>query len=434
MPAEIHIFSAAPFLVLLGLIAIMPLTGYRLWNKIQVKLLVSVILSVPVLIYLSCQGYSNAVVHHLLFDYIPFIILLGGLFIISGGIFIYARQSGKPNVNVIFLATGAVLASFIGTTGASMLLIRPLIRSNEIRTNKTHIIVFFIAVVANTGGLLTPLGDPALFILYLRGVPFEWFLRLFPEWIFINCLLTGIFYIIDRRLYLKEFAGKLPKRHYSGFHFRMYGTLNLLWMAGVVAAISLINEKNFPGLAARPYLKYIRELIIVLMAILSMISSSKRNLKRNAFSWGPIMEVAALFLGIFITITPALLYLEQHAGIFRIHSPGEFYFATGFLSSILDNTPTAAVFHFLVMPLTSVYTQNPAMAEGIRADILIKAIALGAVAFGSITYIGNGPNFMVKAIAENNGIAMPGFFKYIFRYSIVYFLPVYVLVYIFFLR
>jgi len=411
----------------------MPLTGNRLWDKIHVKLLGSVLLSLPVSIYLYSKGHMSALVSHLLFDYIPFIVLLGALFIISGGIFISARQSGKPYVNVIFMATGAVLASFIGTTGASMLLIRPLIRSNEIRTNKTHIIVFFIAIVANTGGMLTPLGDPALFILYLRDVPFEWFLNLLPEWAMINLLLIGLFYLVDRKLYLEEFIKKLPRRHYSGFHFRLYGTLNLLWMAGVIVAVSLINEKNFPGLAARPYLKYIRELIIILMAVLSLVSSSKRNLKRNAFSWGPILEVAALFLGIFVTMIPALLYLEQHAGMFGIRTTGEFYFATGFLSSILDNTPTAAVFHSLASVVSESTVAVESMGTVPGADALLTAIAVGAVAFGSMTYIGNGPNFMVKAIAENNGIAMPGFFKYIFRYSVLYFLPIYILVYFIFL-
>lgn len=434
MPGNIHFFSVIPFMVLLGLIAIMPLTGSRLWNNNIVKLILSAILSVPVVIYLYLKGHSEVVVQHLLFDYIPFIFLLGSLFIISGGIFISARQSGKPYVNVIFLVTGAVLASLIGTTGASMLLIRPLIRSNEIRTSKTHIIIFFIAIVANTGGLLTPLGDPALFILYLRGVPFEWFIRLLPEWLFINSLLITLFYLIDRKIYLQEFKAKLPKRHYSGFHFRMYGTLNLLWMVGVVAAISLINEKNFPVLVAKPFLIYSRELVVVLMAIFSLISSNKINLKRNAFSWGPILEVAALFFGIFITMTPALIYLGQNVGIFKIYTPGEFYFATGFLSSILDNTPTAAVFHSLVASVQGVSIQDSHTGSGTIASLLIKAIALGAVAFGSMTYIGNGPNFMVKAIAENNGVAMPGFFRYIFRYSFIYFLPVYIFVYLIFLE
>lgn len=434
MPSEVHIFSLAPFLVLLGLIAIMPLTGSRLWGNIFVKFAFSGILSLPVLVYLYLEGYLDVVFNHLLFDYIPFIILLGSLYIISGGIFISTPRSGKPHVNTIFLVTGAILASIIGTTGASMLLIRPLIRSNEPRKNKTHIIVFFIAVVANTGGLLTPLGDPALFILYLRGVPFEWFAQLLPEWGLINFLLIGLFYLIDRKSYLKENNGKLPIKPYSGFHFKMQGTLNMLWLAGIIAAISLINEKNIPSLETYPFLKYSREFIVVLMAMLSFAFTKKSNFKNNEFSWSPILEVAALFLGIFVTMTPALLYVEQHAYVFRIDSPGVVFFSTGFLSSILDNAPTAAVFHTLVTSAFADQVLIPGTGYGEVLNSLIKAIAVGAVAFGSMTYIGNGPNFMVKAIAESNGVAMPSFFGYIFRYSLIYFLPVYILVYVILLR
>jgi len=433
MPEATHFISITPFLGLLMLIAAMPLVNARLWGNNFVKLGASVFLSIPVIIYLSRSGHARLISDHLLFDYIPFIVLLGSLFIISGGIYVSAQVSGKPHVNLIFLVTGATLASLIGTTGASMLLIRPLIRSNKDRKYKVHIIAFFIAIVANTGGLLTPLGDPALFILYLHGVPFEWFLTLWPQWLFINGLLAGMFYLVDRYYFTKQYKLKKPVSRYSGFHFRLHGSTNFLWMSGVVVAIALINEKNLPLIKTYPYLIYSRELIILLMAGMSLITSNKRNLKRNAFSWGPVLEIAALFLGIFITMIPALLFMEQNTGKIGINSPVSFYFSTGFLSSILDNTPTAAVFHSLAKNIT---TQSSLplseITNGVQT-VLVKAISLGAVAFGSLTYIGNGPNFMVKSIAESNGLKMPGFIGYVLRYSIVFFLPAYCIVYLIFL-
>ncbi len=428
----IHIYAILPFCLLLLLIAVLPLTGVRLWENNFNKLIVSVALSVPVAVYMLALGYGKELANHVFFDYIPFIILLGALFTISGGIYISATVSGRPCVNLIFLVIGAILASFMGTTGASMLLIRPMLRANEKRKNKVHTVMFFLAIVANTGGLLTPLGDPALFILYLRGVPFEWFAKLAPEWLFVNGVLLTMFYAIDKFYYHKQYPSAGSRCRYDGFPFHLRGSVNIFLILGIILAVALINEHNIPAIKSKPFIAYTRELIILIMASLSLIFTSKRNLKRNAFSWGPILEVAALFLGIFITMAPALIYLEQNVSQLKINSPAGFYFATGFLSSILDNTPTAAAFQSMagVLPMQSVAAAD--LVAGV-SPLLMKAIALGAVLFGSMTYIGNGPNFMVKSIAENQGVKMPGFLGYIFSFSFLVLLPVYVVVYLLFL-
>ncbi len=429
---KIGIYSSVPFIVLLILIAIMPYINERLWGKNYIKLLASVILSVPVIISLHNTKNNNILAEHMLFDYIPFIVLLGSLFVISGGIYISVYASGKPQTNLIFMIAGALLASFIGTTGASMLLIRPLIRSNENRKEKQHLILFFIAIVSNTGGLLTPLGDPALFILYLQGIPFNWFFQLWPHWIVINGLLIGLFYFTDSMLYKRKTRIKPSYRpHKVRLHIR--GTINLFWLSGIILATLFINETYIPEIRTNIVLAYSREFTILLMAGLSLVFSGKHNFHRNAFSWGPVIEIAVLFFGIFITMVPALMYLEQNISNIAFNSTGEFYFSTGFLSSFLDNTPTAAIFHSIAKNLKfDAIDPNVVFISGVR-ESLLKAISLGAVTFGSLTYIGNGPNFMVKAIAENNGIKMPGFFMYILKFSVIYLLPVYIAVYFMFL-
>lgn len=429
---KIGIYSSVPFIVLLFLIATMPYINERLWGKNYIKLLVSVILSVPVIISLHNTENDSILTEHMLFDYIPFIILLGSLFVISGGIYISVYASGKPQTNLIFMIAGALLASFIGTTGASMLLIRPLIRSNENRKEKQHLILFFIAIVSNTGGLLTPLGDPALFILYLQGIPFNWFFKLWPQWIVINGLLIGLFYFTDSMFYKRTMRIKPFYRHHRvRLHIR--GTINLFWLSGIILATLFINETYIPEIRTNVVLAYSREFVILLMAGLSLIFSGRHNFHRNAFSWGPIIEIAILFLGIFITMIPALIYLEQNISSIAFNSTGEFYFSTGFLSSFLDNTPTAAIFHSIAKNLKfDAVDSNIVFISGVN-ESLLKAISLGAVAFGSLTYIGNGPNFMVKAIAENNGIKMPGFFMYILKFSMFYLLPVYIAIYFLFL-
>ena len=421
-----HITEIAlvPFVLMLLSIAVFPLFWNHFWEKNKNKLYVSIALSVPIIIYLLINNYSHTLIHTLLFDYLPFIILLGALFTITGGILLTGDIEAKPKINTLFLGIGAILASFMGTTGAAMLLIRPVIQTNKERTYKVHTILFFIGIVANCGGLLTPLGDPPLFMMYLRSAPFEWFFNLAPEWLFTNALLLIIYFIVDTYYYRKEpvAAIKLDKAQIKPI--KIEGKQNFIFLVAVVLAVAFLNEQYLPFIKINPYFKFLREIVIVILALLSLKLTSANVREKNNFTWHPIEEVAYLFLGIFITMVPCLLYLESNAKTLGIESAPQFYFFTGLLSSFLDNTPTAVTFHSLALGLGD---NTGILVAGIP-EILLKAICTGAVFFGSMTYIGNGPNFMVKAVAEENNIKMPDFFSYIFKFSLIVLLPVFILV------
>jgi Na+/H+ antiporter NhaD/arsenite permease-like protein len=419
----------APFLLLLLAIAILPLTHGHFWEKNLNKLLVALALSLPVVVVFLARGDASPIVHSLVFDYIPFIILLGALFTITGGIHLSGDIEATPAVNTLFLGAGAVLASLMGTTGAAMLLIRPVLHTNKERRHKVHTILFFIAIVANCGGLLTPLGDPPLFMMYLRGAPFTWFLRLAPEWLTANGLLLLIYFLADRHYHGKEPAKALRSDHTHIAPLRLHGTLNFVWLLGVILAVALLNEQTLPALGRAAYLKFAREAVILAMAALSWFTTRRQVRHWNLFAWHPILEVGYLFLGIFITMVPCLLYLQTHAASLGVRLPTHFYYAGGALSSFLDNTPTAVTFHSLALGLG---IKTGALTAGIP-DALLKAIAAGAVFFGSMTYIGNGPNFMVKAVAEHAHIKMPHFFAYMLKFSLIVLLPVFILVQILFI-
>ncbi|HDR50149.1 MAG TPA: sodium:proton antiporter [Mariniphaga anaerophila] len=428
----IPLWLSIPFVVMLLFIAVGPLLFNHWWENNRNKLKVSLALGVPLSVVLVLRGLQHELIHQILFDYIPFIILLGALFVITGGIQLKGDIEAKPSTNTVFLAIGAILASFMGTTGAAMLLIRPIIRTNELRTFKVHTILFFIAIVANAGGMLTPLGDPPLFLLYLRGTPFIWFLGLFGPWIFVNGLLLGIFYMLDKFYYKQEPVAINKKETSGNNHIQISGNLNFIFLAGVVLSVAFLNGQFIPAIHHNHYLGFIREGVILFLAVLSLATSSKEiRYRYNHFSWGPITEVAFLFIGIFITMVPALLYLKENARSFGLDSPALFYSATGGLSAFLDNAPTAVSFHNMALGMSSQFGSAKLVA-GIP-EIFLKAISLGAVFFGAMTYIGNGPNFMVKAIAEENNISMPGFFGYIFKFSIIILLPVYILTELIFL-
>jgi len=357
------------------------------------------------------------------------------LFVITGGIFVDGDIEAKPIANTIFLAIGAVLASFMGTTGAAMLLIRPIIHTNKRRQLKTHTILFFIGIIANCGGLLTPLGDPPLFMMYLRGAPFTWFLQLAPEWLFVNSCLLIIYFFVDTYYWNKETPEARKREHEYKKPMKLEGKLNFIWLLGVILAVALINPHTIPALGTNPYLSFIRELVIVLMAILSFLFTTHLTRTSNSFSWRPIEEVAYLFLGIFITMVPCLLYLERNAESLGITTHTLFYYASGGLSSFLDNTPTAVTFYSLAKGLVEqepMLLQNVPVVAGIPA-IFMKAISVGAVFFGSMTYIGNGPNFMVKSIAEHSNIKMPHFFAYMYKFSLIVLLPLFILCQLLFL-
>jgi len=327
------------------------------------------------------------------------------------------------------MAIGAVLASFMGTTGAAMLLIRPVIQTNKERKFKVHTILFFIGIIANCGGLLTPLGDPPLFMMYLRGADFTWFFKLFPEWFVTNALLLIIYFFVDTWYHKKEPVSAVMRDKTYVKPIKIQGKLNFLWLAGVVLAVAFLNEQYVEIVKVNHYFKFIREAVILGMGICSILFTTKLLRESNNFSWGPIEEVAYLFLGIFVTMVPCLLYLESNAKSLGVTAPTQFYYYTGMLSSFLDNTPTAVTFHSLALGLGQVTSD---MAAGIPSELL-KAISVGAVFFGSMTYIGNGPNFMVKAVAEENNIKMPDFFSYMFKFSLIILLPIFILVQLLFI-
>ncbi|MCX7909866.1 MAG: sodium:proton antiporter [Ignavibacteria bacterium] len=427
---DIPIYGNVPFILMLLAIAILPLATPHFWESNKNKLLVSLVLGIPTAIWMLVKNLSDALVHSIFFDYVPFIILLGALFVISGGIYLDGDLEAKPKVNLLFLIIGSVLASLMGTTGAAMLLIRPLLKTNFRRKHKTHIVLFFIAIVANCGGLLTPLGDPPLFILYLRGVPFFWFLNLVKEWFICNAILLTVFYFIERHYYKKEAKEDLILDLKEYKPLRIKGTVNILFLIGVVLSVAFINPLYFSFIHSHHISSYTREIVIIIMAILSLVFTKKEVREANRFNWHPIEEVAYLFFGIFITMTPALLFLETHARDFGFTTIQAFYYASGALSSFLDNTPTAVTFYSLAKGLVTQQPHlfnDPVIVGGIP-EHLLEGIATACVFFGSMTYIGNGPNFMVKAIAEYEKVPMPHFFEYMYKFSLVILLPVFIIV------
>lgn len=429
---EIPFSALIPFIIQLLFIAIAPLIIEHWWEKNRNKLLVSLVLSTPVVLFMMSNNMLGNLEHQILADYLPFVILLASLFVITGGIHLSGDIQATPRTNTIFLAIGYVLASFMGTTGAAMLLIRPILRTNQQRHFRTHTVMFFIVLVANCGGLLTPLGDPPLFLLYLRGASFTWFMHLLPEWLFVGSLLLVIYYLLDRFYYFKKeewtnISADIKEKR----PLRVSGNINFVFLLGVVASVAFINQQYIPQMSeydAPFYIKFLRELVLMVLIALSLVFTKREVRGQNNFTWSPILEVAALFLGIFATMTPALLFLNQHSASLGVVSPAQFYYFTGTLSSFLDNAPTAVAFHSVAEGLPLVGNQVTGISE-----ILLKAISTAAVFFGAMTYIGNGPNFMVKSIAEENNVPMPSFFTYILKFSLPVLLPVYILCQLLFL-
>jgi Na+/H+ antiporter NhaD/arsenite permease-like protein len=444
------LLAAVPFAVLLLSIAILPLIpgAAHWWHHNRNKLLVAGVLAAITLGYYLTRGVGiaydghgspagaatvKAVLRHaVLADYIPFIILLFSLYTISGGIQLRGDVQATPAVNTAFLATGAVLASFVGTTGASMLLIRALLQTNKERRHVRHTVIFFIFLVSNVGGCLLPIGDPPLFLGYLRGVPFLWTLRLVVEWAFCVGVLLVVYYLWDRRAYRTEAPvdRMLEETEIEPLHIR--GTLNFAWLLGVVLAVALIVPgASFLGTGwAVPEHGFIRELVMLGIVGLAWVTTSPRIRQANQFDFGAIAEVAALFIGIFITMQAPLEILKLEGARLGLSQPWHFFWATGSLSSFLDNAPTYAVFFATAGTLPA--------AEGVRViagvpQPLLVAISLGSVFMGANTYIGNGPNFMVKSIAESSGVKMPSFFGYM-AYSLGILIPVFVVVTVLFVR
>lgn len=429
----IPLWTLVPFILMLLSIAVFPLVRKteHFWENNLNKLVVSLILAIPVIIVFAANGMTHNIIHQVVYDYVPFIALLLSLFIVTGGIFINIDVKAKPINNVIMLAIGMVLASFMGTTGAAMLLIRPLLNINKQRKHTVHTVLFFIAIVANCGGLLTPLGDPPLFMLYLRGASFGWFFGLFAEWFTAGLLLLLIYFIYDSVMYKKEDEESLLSDFLEQEPLKIEGKVNFIFLLGVVASVAFINNQYIKGVDDNT-LKLVQSAALIVIGLLSMVCTSRKTrFEDNKFSWGPILEVAALFLGIFITMVPALMYLQNNAPNMGLEKDWQFYYITGALSSFLDNTPTALAFHSVASGLDySTFTGT--MVAGIP-EFLLKAISTAAVFFGAMTYIGNGPNFMVKAIAEQSGVKMPDFFRYIYKFALIFVLPVYVIVQLIFI-
>ena len=405
---DLPLWTAAPFALLLLGVAALPIAAGHWWHSNRHKALVVVLLAVPVAVYLAASGPEawGALVHEWE-DYGSFMVMLTALYAIAGGIAVGGTVPGKPWANTAILAAGAVLANLIGTTGASMVLIRPLLRANAGRDRVTHLPVFFIFVVSNTGGLLTPLGDPPLFLGFLQGVDFFWTLRLWPEWLAVNLTLLGVFFALDTVQSRREVRRGVPTTvdAVTVRAVRGWG-LNGPLLLGVVAAV--VGQKYLPKPAC--------ELVMLALTAVSVAFTPKAVRAANQFTWGPIVEVAVLFAGIFTTMVPALLLLKLHGDRVPLTEPWQFFWATGLLSSVLDNAPT-----YLTLATLAADGHPIAWLPANRPDVL-AAVSCGAVFMGAGTYIGNGPNFMVKAIAEENGYAMPSFFGYV-AYSGAVLLP-----------
>jgi Na+/H+ antiporter NhaD/arsenite permease-like protein len=339
----------------------------------------------------------------------------------SSGGFVAGIQA-TPRNNTLFLAVGAVLASLIGTTGAAMLLVRPLLNTNRERKHKVHTVVFTILVVANCGGLLTPLGDPPLFLGLLRGVPFLWTLNLFPQWFFVNGMLLLAYFSVDSLAWRREEMPDVVRDAVDVKPLAIHGKGSIALLGVIVAAVALVPSVDLHAIHGghAPLTAWIpfREIVLLTAAFLSFrLGDRQTRFVDNRFEWGPIQEVAALFIGIFLTMVPALAYLAQNAAALPLNRVTFFVFAGG-LSSVLDNAPTYVTFFELAKALGG----EPAVA-GVR-EVFLVSISLGAVFCGAMTYIGNGPNFMVKSIAESDGVEMPSFGGYVARYALVYLAPI----------
>lgn len=431
-------WSMIPFGLMLLTIAVAPLLVEHWWESNKHKLTVALFLGVPTAVCLIAGGMLHELEHQLFGDYIPFIVLLLALYVVTGGIHLSGDIKAKPWVNTLFLGLGWLLASFMGTTGAAMLLIRPLLTTNRQRDHKVHTVLFFIALCANCGGLLTPLGDPPLFMLFLRGAEFTWFFSMWTPWLFTGVLLMIIYYLLDTYYYKREHWTALSADHREHTPLKIEGHVNFLYLLGIVLTVAFVNEGVIPEMGekhAPMWLKYMREIVLLSLTGLSFYTTNKKlRFVKNKFSWAPIIEVAVLFLGIFTTMTPALAYLNDNAASLGLSETWQFYYMSGALSSFLDNTPTAVAFHSVASGLTpeQMLTFGDSFMAGIP-KVLLKAICTGSVFFGAMTYIGNGPNFMVKAIAEENGVKMPSFFGYMLKFSLIVLLPIYILVQLIFL-
>ena len=433
--------GSLPFVGMLGCIAVLPLmkSTHHWWesnlNRFGVAMIFAALTVVYYVIARGLGSVATVLEHAILVEYIPFIVLLFCLYVISGGISLSGDLAARPATNTAFLAVGALIASFVGTTGASMLLIRPLLQTNSERRHVVHTVVFFIFLVSNVGGCLLPIGDPPLFLGYLFGVPFIWTMGLWGPWLFCCVLLLGVYYIWDRIAYKRESAADIRRDETEKEPLRLRGVSNIFLLGGIVACVALVDpNKPLPFTDFTPF-PFMRELLMLSLVWLSLRRTPKGVREYNQFNYTAILEVAALFIGIFIAMQVPIEYLNARGADLGVDTPWKFFWATGSLSSVLDNAPTYVVFFETAraMPPEAGAATVSLSTGGVITDAFLVAISLGAVFMGAMTYIGNGPNFMVKSIAEQSNVKMPSFFGFVFKYSIPVLIPIFLLVTLLFL-
>jgi Na+/H+ antiporter NhaD/arsenite permease-like protein len=434
------LWSCIPFAGMLLSIALCPLLMPNFWHHHFAKIAAfwAAVIGVPFLIAYKGNALYQ-ILHIILADYVPFIILLWSLYTVSGGILLRGTLRGTPAVNLCMLIIGTLLASWMGTTGAAMLLIRPFLRANNYRKNRTFMVVFFIFLIANVGGSLTPLGDPPLFLGFLHGVSFFWTLNILPHMLTVVVILLVVYFILDSYYYRKEGVAA-PLENGVKEPLKLEGTYNFLFLAGIVGSVlmsGVVDWGHFNTFGVhRAVQDWVRDGLLIVMGILSLLFTPVRLREDNDFTWFPILEVAYLFIGIFITMIPCLLILKAGPKgelAFLVNSvtrPAHYYWVTGALSSFLDNAPTYLT--FFNSALGSFFAELPE-AQSVpllmtEKAVYLKAVSAGAVFFGACSYIGNAPNFMVRSISEEAGTPMPSFFGYIVKYSLVFLIPSFVVV------
>lgn len=437
--AHLPLWSCLPFACMLLSIALFPLVLPRFWHHHYPKVAVfwALVLALPFVA--AHRGEAlHQILHIIIADYVPFLILLWSLYTVSGGILLQGTLQGTPLVNTAMLVIGTLLASWMGTTGAAMLLIRPFLRANRHRQNRTFMVVFFIFLIANVGGALTPLGDPPLFLGFLHGVTFFWTFRLTPLMLVVAGFLLVCYFAMDSYALRKEKPA--PADPTAKVPLRLVGVHNFAFLAGIVGAVLLSGMVNWGEVNTlgvhRAIQDWVRDGLLVLMGILSMATTPITVREDNAFTWAPIVEVAWLFIGIFVTMIPCLLILKAGANgalaflINAVREPTHYFWAAGALSAFLDNAPTYLT--FFSTALGSFYPGLPESEAVVRLmaenPLYLKAVSAGSVFFGACSYIGNAPNFMVRSIAEEAGTPMPSFFGYILKYTLAFLIPGFVLV------
>ncbi|MGC9163788.1 MAG: sodium:proton antiporter [Thiomonas sp.] len=442
-PSTLSLWWGLPFAAMLLSIALMPLFAGPLWHHHQGKIAVlwTALFLAPFAHRFGLRDTLDTVLHTLLLEYLPFVILLTALYTVSGGIAVRGNLHGSPAQNTLLLAIGAALASVMGTTGAAMLMVRPVIRANDARRHNAHVLVFFIFLVANAGGALTPLGDPPLFLGFLKGVDFFWTLRhMLAPTALLCALLLALFYLLDRWYWNQEGERK-PRDPTPDAPIRLIGAWNLLWLLAIVLAV-LHSGIWKPGVTVTLLGQQLelqnltRDAALVVIALLSLATTPWQARHENQFTWAPMIEVAKLFAGIFLTIIPVIAILRAGpdgalAALVRLTTDAQgqpiaaaYFWLTGALSSFLDNAPTYLVFFNLA---------GGDAAQLMAQATTLTAISAGAVFMGAVTYIGNAPNFMVKAIAEHRGVRMPSFFGYM-GWSFAVLLPCFVVLTLVFFR